>query len=242
MHFLLIPRVCPSLAILYRYSNPQFFYQEWYRLEVERQVSVCDRVPHFTHFYGILFQCENCSMRSSATLLWCGCDGWCGLLIVNVQRRVAGCRWLKVLPMITSICLFFQEKSVREKRQKKEERKRRKAAAKAGGAARAGGEQAEENVRVPRPARKSISDWRGKFTMSGFGNERGGSGRSSAGDVSSLVGNEKLVVQQREALGDKFYKQVGKYHSQRLWAFFCFVLHGVVFLCSGQLDSNMPNR
>eukprot|EP00752_Nemacystus_decipiens_P002212 g2103.t1 len=124
-----------------RYSNPQFFYQEWYRLELERQ-----------------------------------------------------------------------EKSVREKKQKKEERKRRKAAAKAAGA-RAGGEQDEESSRVARPARKSLSDWRGKFAMSGLGigsaaaASRGGSARSSAGDVRSLVGNEKVVVQKREAYGDKFYRK-----------------------------------
>lgn len=105
---------------------------------------------------------------------------------------------------------------MREKKQKKEERKRRKAAAKAAGA-RTGGEQDEENSRVSRPARKSLSDWRGKFAMSaaglGIGSgagaaSRGGSARSSAGDVSSLVGNEKVVVQKREAYGDKFYRQV----------------------------------
>lgn len=104
---------------------------------------------------------------------------------------------------------------MREKKEKKEERRRRKAAAKAAGA-RAGGEQ-EESSRVPRPARKSLSDWRGKFAMSaaglGIGSgggiaSRGGSARSSAGDVSSLVGVEKVVVQKREAYGDKFYRQV----------------------------------
>lgn len=109
-----------------------------------------------------------------------------------------------------------QDKSVREKKQKKEERKRRKAAAKAAGT-RAGGEQDEENARVPRPARKSISDWRGKFTMGAAGlgigsgggpSSRGGSSRNTAGDVSSLVGNEKVVVQKREAYSDKFYRQV----------------------------------
>ena len=104
---------------------------------------------------------------------------------------------------------------MREKKERKEERKRRKAAAKAAGA-RAGGEQ-EENSRVPRPARKSLSDWRGKFAMGAAGlgigsgggaTSRGGSARSSAGDVSSLVGVEKVVVQKREAYGDKFYRQV----------------------------------
>ena len=101
---------------------------------------------------------------------------------------------------------------MREKKQKKEERKRRKAAAKAAGA-RAGGEQAEESSRVARPARKSLSDWRGKFAMSGLGlgsagaASRGGSARGSAGDVSSLVG-EKVVVQKREAYSDKFYRKV----------------------------------
>lgn len=105
---------------------------------------------------------------------------------------------------------------MREKKQKKEERKRRKAAAKAAGA-RAGGEQDEESARVARPARKSLSDWRGKFAMAGLGigsgagaASRDGSARSSAGDVSSLVGNEKVVVQKREAYGDKFYRQVNR--------------------------------
>ncbi|CAM9558885.1 unnamed protein product, partial [Hapterophycus canaliculatus] len=126
-----------------RYSNPQFFYQEWYRLELERQ-----------------------------------------------------------------------EKSVREKKQKKEERKRRKAAAKAAAGARAVGEQDEEVSRAPRPARKSLSDWRGKFAMSGLGMGSGGgaglprvASARAAGDVSSLVGSEKVVVQKREAYGEKFYRQ-----------------------------------
>lgn len=91
---------------------------------------------------------------------------------------------------------------MREKKQKKEERKRRKAAAKAA-VARAGGEQDEENSRAPRPARKSLSDWRGKFAV-----PKGGGAKSSAGDVASLVGIEKVVVQKREAYGDKFYRQV----------------------------------
>ncbi|CAM9354378.1 unnamed protein product [Scytosiphon promiscuus] len=127
-----------------RYSNPQFFYQEWYRLELERQ-----------------------------------------------------------------------EKSVREKKQKKEERKRRKAAAKAAAGARAVGEQDEDVSRAPRPARKSLSDWRGKFANAGLGMGSGGraglpraaSARNSAGDVSSLVGSERVVVQKREAYGEKFYRQ-----------------------------------
>ncbi|CAM9546539.1 unnamed protein product [Sphacelaria rigidula] len=119
-----------------RYSNPQFFYQEWFRLEMERQ-----------------------------------------------------------------------DKSVKEKKQKKEERKRRKAAAKAAGAARVVGEQSEESTRVARPAKKSLSDWRGKLSMAGFGAERGGSARSSAGDVTSLVGKERLVVQKQEAYGDKFFRK-----------------------------------
>lgn len=110
---------------------------------------------------------------------------------------------------------------MKEKRQKKEERKRRKAAAKAAGAARAGGEQSEEIARAARPARKSLSDWRGKLSMAGFGADRGGSARSSAGDVSSLVGKEKLVVQQQEAYGDKFYKQVPSRYTvvlfRRVW-------------------------
>lgn len=42
----------------------------------------------------------------------------------------------------------------------------------------------------------------------GGGVSRGGSSRSSPGDVSSLVSNEKVVVQKREAYGDKFYRQV----------------------------------
>lgn len=42
----------------------------------------------------------------------------------------------------------------------------------------------------------------------GGGAWRGGSSRSSPGDVSSLVSNEKVVVQKREAYGDKFYRQV----------------------------------
>lgn len=97
---------------------------------------------------------------------------------------------------------------MKEKKQKREERKRRKAAAKAAGAARAGGEQSEEITRAARPQRKSLSDWRGKLSMAGFGTDKAGIARSSAGDVSSLVGKEKLVVQQQEAYGDKFYKQV----------------------------------
>lgn len=40
------------------------------------------------------------------------------------------------------------------------------------------------------------------------GPSRGASARGSAGDVSSLVGNEKVVVQKREAYGEKFYRQV----------------------------------
>lgn len=103
---------------------------------------------------------------------------------------------------------LFQEKAVREKKIKKEARKRRKAAEKAGGAARAVGEQTEESTRVARPARKSLTDWRGKLTMAGFSTERSGTSRSFAGDVSSLVGKEKLVVQQREAYADKFIKIV----------------------------------
>ena len=127
-------------------------------------------------------------------------------------------------------CAFrtHQEKSVLEKRQKKEERKRRKAAAKAAAGARAGGQQDEESSRVQRPARKSISDWRGKFAMGaaglgigsagggGGGVSRGASSRSSPGDVSSLVSNEKVVVQKREAYGDKFYRQVITF------GFYCF--------------------
>lgn len=103
-----------------------------------------------------------------------------------------------------------QEKSVREKKQKKEERKRRKAAAKAA-EARAGGEQDEENARVARPARKTMSDWRDKLGIGSGGgstSSRAGGGRGAAGDVSSLVGHEKLVVEKREAYGDKFYRQV----------------------------------
>lgn len=42
----------------------------------------------------------------------------------------------------------------------------------------------------------------------GGGVSRGSSSRSSPGDVSSLVSNEKVVVQKREAYGDKFYRQV----------------------------------
>ncbi|CAM9551989.1 unnamed protein product [Ectocarpus fasciculatus] len=126
-----------------RYSNPQFFYQEWYRLELERQ-----------------------------------------------------------------------EKSVREKKQKKEERKRRKAAAKAAGAS-PGVEKDEERTRAPRPARKSLGDWRGKLAVGaaglgigsgGVGVSRGASARG-AGDVSSLVGQDKVVVQKREAYSDKFYRK-----------------------------------
>lgn len=103
----------------------------------------------------------------------------------------------------------MKEKSVREKKQKKEERKKRKAAARAS-ATRAGGDEDEDSTRVPRPARKSISDWRGKFGIGsgGGGPLRSSTGRSSAGDVSSLVGNEKVVVQKREAYGEKFYRQV----------------------------------
>lgn len=97
---------------------------------------------------------------------------------------------------------------MKEKKQKKEERKRRKAAAKAAGAARVVGEQSEESTRVARPAKKSLSDWRGKLSMAGFGAERGGSARSSAGDVTSLVGKERLVVQKQEAYGDKFFRKV----------------------------------
>lgn len=122
-------------------------------------------------------------------------------------------------PAQPPFCFTDQEKSVLEKRQKKEERKRRKAAAKAAGA-RAGGQQDEESSRTPRPARKSISDWRGKFAIGAAGlgiSSAGGAGggasrsanpRSSPGDVSSLVSNEKVVVQKREAYGDKFYRQV----------------------------------
>lgn len=102
----------------------------------------------------------------------------------------------------------MQDKSVREKKQRKEERRRRKAAAKAAGASRPATEQSEESLRAPRPAKKSLTDWRGRLTMAGFGAEKSGNTRSSPGDVSSLVGNEKLVVQQREAYGDKFYRQV----------------------------------
>lgn len=105
---------------------------------------------------------------------------------------------------------------MREKKQKKEERRRRKAAAKAAAGARAVGEQDEQVSRAPRPARKSLSDWRGKLGMAGLGMGSGGgaglpraaSSRSSAGDVSSLVGSEKVVVQKREAYGEKFYRQV----------------------------------
>lgn len=122
--------------------------------------------------------------------------GWVGSMRGGLKLKLFGPKFV------------VQEKSVREKKQKKEERKRRKAAAKAAGAARAGGEQSEESTRAARPARKSLSDWRGKLSMAGFGTDRGGSARSSAGDVSSLVGKEKLVVQQQEAYGDKFYKQV----------------------------------
>lgn len=32
-------RASSCTLIVDRYSNPQFFYQEWYRLELERQVS-----------------------------------------------------------------------------------------------------------------------------------------------------------------------------------------------------------
>lgn len=108
----------------------------------------------------------------------------------------------------------MQEKSVREKKQKKEERKRRKAAAKAA-VARAGGEQDEENLRAPRPARKSLSDWRGKFAV-----PKGGGAKSSAGDVSFLVGVEKVVVQKREAYGDKFYRQVCDTNPAQMRGFF----------------------
>lgn len=60
-----------------------------------------------------------------------------------------------------------------------------------------------------------MSDWRGKLTGAAglgkgtsAGSGRGGNGRSSPGDVLSLVGEEKVVVEKRESLGDKFYRQV----------------------------------
>lgn len=135
---------------------------------------------------------------------------------------------------------------MREKKQKKEERKRRKAAAKAAGA-RAGVEQDEENARAPRPARKSLSDWRGKFAMSaaglGIGSgasaaPRGGSARSSAGDVSSLVGSEKVVVQKREAYGDKFYRQVSDLQSAM---FLSYSLQTLFTCCTCTIHEVMVN-
>lgn len=92
---------------------------------------------------------------------------------------------------------------MREKKQKKEERKRRKAAAKAA-AARAGGKEDEDGAPSERPARRIMSDWRGKFAGAA------GLGRGGNGDVLSLVGEEKVVVEKRESLGDKFYRQVMK--------------------------------
>lgn len=104
---------------------------------------------------------------------------------------------------------------MREKKQKKEERKRRKAAAKAA-AARAGGKEDEDGAPSERPARKIMSDWRGKFAgAAGLGKGTSvGSGRGGNGDVLSLVGEEKVVVEKRESLGDKFYRQVNTKRQQ----------------------------
>ena len=98
---------------------------------------------------------------------------------------------------------------MREKKQKKEERRRRKAAAKSA-AARAGGKEDEEGARNQRPARKTISDWRGKLSIGAGGLGKGGNARSAAGDVSSLVGNEKVLIEKREDFGDKFYRKVSE--------------------------------
>lgn len=77
-------------------------------------------------------------------------------------------------------------------------------------------EKDEERTRAPRPARKSLGDWRGKLAVGaaglgigsgGVGVSRGASARG-AGDVSSLVGQDKVVVQKREAYSDKFYRKV----------------------------------
>lgn len=93
---------------------------------------------------------------------------------------------------------------MKEKKQRKEERRRRKAAAKAAGASRAGGEPDEESARVRRPPRRSLTDWR----VNSVGTERSTNARSSPGDFSSLVGNDKLLVKEREADAEKFYRQV----------------------------------
>lgn len=83
---------------------------------------------------------------------------------------------------------------MREKKQRKEERRRRKAAAKAGG------EPNEES----RPTRRSLIDWRVNSVVP----ERSSNARSSPGDFSSLVGNDRLLVKPREAYAEMFYRQV----------------------------------